>query len=365
MLLKEFFALADVPVWRRSPQQVSRLEALAEAPDDDLAASSSQPSRRKRKKKRKKRLPRTRCLPRGFAGGDAPRVMFPSVVVRPEMLCIMADMDQKDSTLRATLSVAFVSLVLLVALHTTLCSFTLSSGSGCSASWPRRLRRTVMQLVSCLGLVLLVTLHLALCSLCFSARQAHCRPANDARHHGRYGSEEHVLSYLPQVQLLDKVVVPVVCTTNALIQIVAPCRKLWNIRSCSSFSRSSSSRRCAETGSHGLTVQQTTENLLLQYIDKVFDDLVVQSSRFLGCSRGEDGLDPTVAPRSRVQTWRRGSRSHSCSFDAGHCRSHACCCATTGAGDGRDSAVNCGGSAVGAHRLAWFFRAVYTGTRLG
>ena len=96
VLLKEFFALADVPVGRRSPQQVSRLEALDKALDDDLAASSSQPSRRKRKKKRKKRLPRTRCLPRGFAGGDAPRVMFPSVVVRPEMLCIMADMDQKD-----------------------------------------------------------------------------------------------------------------------------------------------------------------------------------------------------------------------------------------------------------------------------
>ena len=105
-------------------------------------------------------------------------------------------------------------------------------------------------------------------------------------------------------------------------------------------------RRCAETSSHGLTVQQITEILLLQYIDKVFDDLVVQSSRFLGCSRGEDGLDPTVAPRSRVQTWRRRSRSHSCNVDAGHCCSHACRCATTGAGDGRDSAVNCGGSAV-------------------
>ena len=26
----------------------------------------------------------------------------------------------------------------------------------------------------------------------------------------------------------------------------------------------------------------------------MFDELVVQSSRFLGCSRGEDGLDPTV-----------------------------------------------------------------------
>ena len=164
--------------------------------DGGVSSSSSASGlvKRRKRKKRKKRLPRTRCLPRGFAGGDAPRVMFPSVVVRPEMLCIMADMDQKDSTLRATLAVACVSLVLLVTLHTALCSLTLSSGSGCSASWPGRLRRTVMQLVSCLGLVLLETLHHALCSICFSARQAHCRPAKDARHHGRNGSEGQVVA---------------------------------------------------------------------------------------------------------------------------------------------------------------------------
>ena len=154
--------------------------------DGGVSSSSSASGlvKRRKRKKKKKRLPRTRL----------PRVMFPYVVVRPEMLCIMADMDQKDSTLRATLAVACVSLVLLVTLHLALCSFTLSSGSGCFASWPGRLRRTVMQLVSCLGLVLLVSLHLALCSLCFSARQAHCRPAQDARHHGRYGSEGQVVA---------------------------------------------------------------------------------------------------------------------------------------------------------------------------
>ena len=164
--------------------------------DGGVSSSSSASGlvKRRKRKKRKKRLPRTRCLPQGFAGGDAPRVMFPYVVVRPEMLCIMADMDQKDSTLCANLAVACVSLVLLVTLHPALCSFTLSSGSGCFASWPGRLRRTVMQLVSCLGLVLLVSLHLALCSFCFSARQAHCRPAIDARHHGRYGSEGQVVA---------------------------------------------------------------------------------------------------------------------------------------------------------------------------
>ena len=66
--------------------------------DGGVSSSSSASGlvkRRKRKKKRKKRLPRIRCLPRGFAGGDAPRVMFPSVVVRPEMLCIMAEWTRR------------------------------------------------------------------------------------------------------------------------------------------------------------------------------------------------------------------------------------------------------------------------------
>ena len=64
VLLEEFFALADVPVRRRSHQQVSRLEALAEALDDDSAALSSQPIRRKRKNKRKRKLPRNSSHPR-------------------------------------------------------------------------------------------------------------------------------------------------------------------------------------------------------------------------------------------------------------------------------------------------------------
>ena len=65
------------------------------------------------------------------------------------------------------------------------------------------------------------------------------------------------------------------------------------------------------------------------------------------CRRGEDDRDPTVATsmldiiaHMPVVTQRQ-------------------------AVVGRDSAVNCGGSAVGAHRLAWLFRAVYTGTRPG
>ena len=67
--------------------------------------------RRKRKKRRKKRTPRTSSLPgrarrrlrqwsacsAGFTGDDIPRVMFPSGVARPKMLCIMAGLVQMDS----------------------------------------------------------------------------------------------------------------------------------------------------------------------------------------------------------------------------------------------------------------------------
>ena len=205
-------------------------------------------------------------------------------------------------------------------------------------------------------LVMLVTIHLI--RVPFRLSQA-----PDAWHHGRYGPEEHVSSYLPQVQLLDEVVVPVVCndicpgpaahhsggaagaahhqghlhprrgaefdphgsdcsadhrdSTVAVprqgvdMPVVGPHR--CNLCSSSSWCSTGAAlgqgcrarcvhdkcpdpdaqysggaavavplqgrhhpRRCAETGSHGLTVQQTTEILLLQYIDKVFDDPVVQ-----------------------------------------------------------------------------------------
>ena len=95
--------------------------------------------------------------------------------------------------------------------------------------------------------------------------------------------------------------------------------------------------------------------------DKVFDVPVYRST----VSSGAVVEMTAELPSFSMQIWRRRSRSHSCNVDAGHRCSHACRCATTGAGDGRDSAVNCGGSAVGTYRLAWFFRAVYTGTRPG
>ena len=122
----------------------------------DGGASSSS-SKRKRKKKRKKKLPRAsshsssgrarrrqrqwhvRCA--GFAGDGTVRAVFPSVVVRPEVLDALAGMDQKGNCalivslvarqhgwygperqyFRRGLAVAYARLVLLVSL-VPLCS---------------------------------------------------------------------------------------------------------------------------------------------------------------------------------------------------------------------------------------------------
>ena len=81
-------------------------------------------------------------------------------------------------------------------------------------------------------------------------------------------------------------------------------------------------------------IPMVVEFLQLQYIDRVID---------VCCA----------APAVRVQTWRIRSSSHSCNVDAGHV-AHMPVVALTGAWDGRDSAVHCGGSAVGTHRLACF-----------
>ena len=76
-------------------------------------------------------------------------------------------------------------------------------------------------------------------------------------------------------------------------------------------------------------IPMVVEFLQLQYIDRVID---------VCCA----------APAVRVQTWRIRSSSHSCNVDAGHV-AHMPVVALTGAWDGRDSAVHCGGSAVGTH----------------
>ena len=96
--------LLAVPIQLRTLAQWARLR--------ELFSASSQARRRKRKKRRKRRTLRTssrslcgRARRRqrqwhvsGFPGNVSPRAVFPSVVVRPAMLGIMAVMNQKDRT---------------------------------------------------------------------------------------------------------------------------------------------------------------------------------------------------------------------------------------------------------------------------
>ena len=141
------------------------------------AASSSTGKRRKRKKRKKKKLPRgffcslARRRQRqwyvckaGFPGDVTLRAVLPSVVVRPEMLGIMASMNQKDNT---TLVDYLGSLVLLVTMHLALCFLLVSPSPGCSASWPVWTTRIIA--VACTRLVFMVNMLLALCSLPWSA----------------------------------------------------------------------------------------------------------------------------------------------------------------------------------------------------
>ena len=131
-----------------------RVKKVAESEVQQQAAATPEQARlllernkrKKRKKRRKKRTPRTSSLPgrsrrrlrqwsacsAGFTGDEKPRVMFPSDVARPKMLCITAGLVQMDS---------YIGMA---------------------------------------RLVLLVTVHLVLCFL-------PCLQARDARHHGRYG----------------------------------------------------------------------------------------------------------------------------------------------------------------------------------
>ena len=92
---EEVDVVLAVPIQLRTPAQWARLRGL-------ISASSQ--ARRRKRKKRKKRRSRARRRQRqwsacdaGFTGYYTPRVMFPSVDVRPKMLCIMAGMHQEDS----------------------------------------------------------------------------------------------------------------------------------------------------------------------------------------------------------------------------------------------------------------------------
>ena len=155
---------------------------------------------------------------------------------------------------------------------------------------------------------------------------------------------------------------PVVCTTNALIQIVAPCRKLWNIRSCSFPSRSSSSpsmRRDRFPWSHCSADHGNSP--VAVHFDKVFDVPVCGST----VSTGAVVEMTAELPSFSMQMWRRRSRSHSCNVDAGHRCSHVCRLRNDRCRGWSRQCRKLWSSAVGTYRLAWFFRAVYTGTRPG
>ena len=102
---------------------------------------------------------------------------------------------------------------------------------------------------------------------------------------------------IPQVQLLDKVVVPVVCTTNALVQ-VPQLQFLFKVVNIPSV------RRDSFPWSHS---SEAIEILLLQYTDKVDD---------VGCARraGSHGcvVEETVELR-RLHSLRnllRGTAHH-------------------------------------------------------
>ena len=117
---KEAQEKADLELAKRDPWWAQHLADKKAMEERRNKASSS--SKRKR---RKRRTPRTSSLPgrarrrqrqwfacgAGFTGDDAPRIMFPSGVVRPKMLRIMAGLVQKDSCS------GMARLVLLVILH--------------------------------------------------------------------------------------------------------------------------------------------------------------------------------------------------------------------------------------------------------
>ena len=100
---RELRALLAVPAPRQSAEQVGRYRACMAV----IAAAHKS----KRKKRRKKKTPRFSSLSlhcgarrrqrqrhvSGSPGDVLLRAVFPSVVVRPEVPCIMAGMDLKDS----------------------------------------------------------------------------------------------------------------------------------------------------------------------------------------------------------------------------------------------------------------------------
>ena len=216
--------MADLELAKRDPWWAQHLADMKAMEERRYKASSS--SKRKRKKRRKRRTPRTSSLPGRarrrqrqwfacsacFTGDDVPRVMFPSGVVWPTMLRIMAGMVQKDSCS------GMAKLVLLMTVHVVLCflpSLQARDARHHGQYGPE-------------GLVCrFFTMLLALCSLL-------CLQAQDARLHGRHGLQD---SWSFTGAVLGQGFLHARCcaTCGVLVQTL----QYWRFRSCSS-SRSSS-----------------------------------------------------------------------------------------------------------------------------
>ena len=227
-------------------------------------ASSS--SKRKRKRRRKRRTPRASSLPgrarrrqrqwfacsAGFTGDDVPRVMFPSGVVRPKMLRIMAGMVQKDSCSGMARLVS--RLVLLMTVHFVLC-FVPSLQARDARHHGR---------YGPVGLVCwFFTMSLALCSLL-------CLQAQDARLHGRHGPQD---SWSFTGAVLGQGFLHARCcaTCGVLVQTV----QYWRFRCCSSSRSLTLPVDTQRQIPMVLAVQTTIEVPQLQLIDNVADVLVV------------------------------------------------------------------------------------------
>ena len=275
-----------------SKQFLDQLRAKAWRELEERLDSGGASSKRKRKKRRKRRTPRTSSLPSrarrrqrqwsacyaGFTGDDIPYVMFPSGVARPKMLCIMAGMHQED--IYAVFAGYDAPRAVPSRFHRC-SSWTIYWPVVCNDrfSGPGAVLGQVLTcLLLCLtgevgpdstknsGIAAVAVLRRWLTSLLHAATSSCSSRAENSR----YAQCKLCTSVaIPQVLLLDKVVVPVVCNDR---------------RSCSrQFRRLVEVPQVQHTITvihipvvaqslipMALTVQQTIEIPRLQFLDKEF-----------------------------------------------------------------------------------------------
>ena len=192
---EELNSLWAVPVERRPHQQMQRITCLL----------LNRGAKKKRKKRRKKKLPKTsssrgpahrrqrlwHTRPAGFPGDDPLRDVFPYLSTGPDAR--HHGRFGPEEPFRSYAAALFVDngtgmymAGFLVTLHLALCS--------CVFAWPKMLRImagiqssrpfSLSTAVACSWSVSLVTMRCSSRCALFS-----CRQAQDARHHGRTGSE--------------------------------------------------------------------------------------------------------------------------------------------------------------------------------